>query len=260
MKAISKYQSAFWGSFFLLLIVHLQWQYKNILKASANLPDSFTLKQEDILLKSRLSNLKKLPDAGFQNLISDWVFLQFLQYFGDKETRQKIGYRVSPEFFEVIIRNDPRYAPFYFYLSTSSTLYAGQPGRTVTLMNEGLQHMTPQTPSNSYLVWRTKAIDELLFLGDGEAARSSFIKAAEWAEQSPDSSARQVVHSSRQMADYLENNPNSKPAQINAWAGILLTPVDEKTKQLVIQKIEELGGTITIENGELRVDYRVENE
>jgi hypothetical protein len=50
----------------------------------------------------QLELLGKMPTFGFDNLIADWVFLKFLQYFGDDEARQLTSYQLSPEYFEVI--------------------------------------------------------------------------------------------------------------------------------------------------------------
>ena len=36
-----------------------------------------------------LKLLTRLPSLGFDNLMANWTFLRFLQYFGDDEVRQK---------------------------------------------------------------------------------------------------------------------------------------------------------------------------
>ena len=32
----------------------------------------------------KINLLKNLPDFGFNNLVADWIYLQFIQYFGDR--------------------------------------------------------------------------------------------------------------------------------------------------------------------------------
>jgi hypothetical protein len=257
MKGILRYWEFLAVGVFLALTATLQWQRLEQHRQQAETAPE-TVERLEMLQASQLNLLKKTPAFGFDNLLADWTFLQFLQYFGDEPARQQTGYRLSPEFFEVIVKNDPLYTLYYLFLSASSSIYAADPGRSVLLMEEGLQSMTPEIPIDSFIVWRYKAIDELLFLGDGEAARQSYLKAAEWAEQSSHPEAAEVARLSRESAEFLANNPTSKSARINAWVNVLLNAVDGSTQQLAIQKIEELGGTITIENGELRVDYRVE--
>ena len=48
----------------------------------------------------RLTFLKKIPTFGYDNLIANWIYLNFLQYFGDDEIRSKTGYGLSPQLIE----------------------------------------------------------------------------------------------------------------------------------------------------------------
>jgi hypothetical protein len=106
--------------------------------------------------KVRLNLLQKVPAFGFDNLLGDWAFLNFIQYFGDDEARAATGYRLSPDYFDVIIDRDPKFLQAYFFLSGSGSLYAGMPERSVTLMEKGLKSLSPQSPPKSYYVWRYK--------------------------------------------------------------------------------------------------------
>lgn len=202
-----------------------------------------TLQRQDAIEKQRLQVLQHLPAFGFDNLIADWVFLSFLQYFGDDEARAKIGYDLSPEYFEVIVRRDPRFVRGYLFLSQSTSLFAAMPQRTIALMERGLTTLTPQVPPNSYYVWRYRGIDELLFLGDAQAAQRSFSQAAAWASQHPDPDSQQVAQLSRSMAGFLAENPRSQSALVGAWSMVLQSAVDERTRQRAIAQIKALGGT-----------------
>ncbi len=202
-----------------------------------------TLQRQDAIEKQRLQVLQHLPAFGFDNLIADWVFLSFLQYFGDDEARAKIGYDLSPEYFEVIVRRDPRFVRGYLFLSQSTSLFAAMPQRTIALMERGLTTLTPQVPPNSYYVWRYRGIDELLFLGDAQAAQRSFSQAAAWASQHPDPDSQQVAQLSRSMAGFLAENPRSQSALVGAWSMVLQSAVDDRTRQRAIAQIKALGGT-----------------
>ncbi|HEY9738699.1 MAG TPA: hypothetical protein V6D06_20540 [Trichocoleus sp.] len=209
--------------------------------------------------RMRLSLMRKTPSFGFDNLVADWTFLNFLQYFGDLSVRSQVGYRASPEFFEVIVAKDPYFIDPYLFLSVSTSLYAGDPERTVALMNQGLASMTPQVPNGGYVVWRYKGIDELLFLGDGAAARESFAAAANWAEQSSDPNAAAVAAASRQTAEFLAQNPASKAAQISAWIQVSNYAFDDQTKRLAVERIQALGGEILdLGQGRVTVRYRTD--
>jgi hypothetical protein len=196
--------------------------------------------------KVRLNLLQKVPTFGFDNLLADWAFLGFLQYFGDDEARAATGYRLSPDYFDVIINRDPKFLKAYFFLSGSSSLYAGMPERSVALMEKGLKSLSPQSPPKSYYVWRYKATDELLFLGDAQAARQSYEKAAEWASTYSDEESKNIVAVSRRTAEFLTRNPLSKSAQVNAWSMVLSNALDDRTRKIAISRIEALGGKVII--------------
>jgi hypothetical protein len=191
----------------------------------------------------RLSLVQKLPSLGYGNVISDWAFLQFLQYFGDEPARKRTDYSLSPEFFEVAIAQNPRFLETYTFLSTSTSIYAGLPERSVAIMSKGLDRLTPAIPQ-AYYAWRTKAIDQLLFLGDAKGAQTSFETAAEWAEKSAEPGSQNVVKFSRQTAQFLANNPKSTYAQFSAWVMVLSNAPDDRTRQTAAERIRLLGGKI----------------
>lgn len=195
--------------------------------------------------KVRLALLKKAPSLGFGNLIADWTFLSFLQYFGDEPARQKTDYLLSPDYFEVILGHDPYFIPAYTFLSTSTSIYAGLPDRSTALMKSSLQSLKPNVPPQSYTVWRQLGIDQLLFAGDAQAARQSFLTAAQWAAQSADPTSRTTARLSQQTADFLATNPNSKTAQVAAWVMVLTNAPDGRTRATATQRIEALGGKIS---------------
>jgi hypothetical protein len=194
----------------------------------------------------RLNLLKKIPSFGYDNVIADWVYIDYLQYFGDNDVRDKIGYSLSPEYFEVILKRDPRFLEAYLGLSVSTSLYAGMPERSIVLMNKGLRFLSPQVPKKSYYIWRYKGTDELLFLGNSQAARESFSQAANWASNSANEESKNVAFISEKTAEYLKNNPDSKYARIATWTMVLQNNIDDKTRKRAIKEIENLGGKVVI--------------
>ncbi|MBD0337470.1 MAG: hypothetical protein ICV62_18440, partial [Cyanobacteria bacterium Co-bin13] len=207
----------------------------------------------------RLTLLKNSPSFGFDNLVANWAFLNFLQYFGNYDVRSQVGYRTSPEFFEVIVDKDPYFTLPYLFLSTSTSLYAGEPERTVELMAQGLSAMTPETPEGGYRVWRYKGIDQLLFLGDGPGARQSFETAAAWADLATGPEAASVAEASRQTAAFLAENPASRAAQISAWIQVINYTNDEQTQRIAVERIEALGGEILVlDQGQVTVRYKAD--
>jgi hypothetical protein len=193
---------------------------------------------------TRLNLLQQMPSLGYDNLIANWEYLNFLQYFGDEELRAKTGYSLSPEYFEVILARDPRFLTAYKSLSSSTSIYAAMPERTIELMEQGLKSLSPQIPERSYYIWRYKGIDELLFLGNTQAAQKSFATAAAWARTYSDEESQNVALISQRTAEFLRNNPDSKYARISTWTMVLNNQIDERTRQRAIREIEALGGKI----------------
>ncbi|BAY27698.1 hypothetical protein NIES2100_75230 [Calothrix sp. NIES-2100] len=192
----------------------------------------------------RLNFLKNAPSFGYDNLIADWVYIKFLEYFGDDEARKKTDYSFSPEYFEVILGRDPRFLAAYLGLSTSTSMYAGLPERSTALMEESLKFLSPKVPEKSYYAWRYKGIDELLFLGNSQAAKKSFLKSADWASKSADEESKYIANISQRTAQFISQNHNSKFAKISTWIMVLNNGVDATSRKRAIKEIEALGGKI----------------
>jgi hypothetical protein len=203
-----------------------------------------TIKKDLQLEQANLNLLKQIPTFGFDNVIADWAYLGFVQYFGDEEARKQTGYSFSPEYFEVILKRDPRFVTAYLALSTSTSMYAALPETSVKLTEQGLKQLSPWNPANSYYIWRYKAIDELLFLANSNAAKNSFQSAANWAKKHPDLESQESAQISEKTAQFLSKNPNSKIAQISAWTMVLQNGADQETQKRAIKAIETLGGKV----------------
>ncbi len=236
------------------VVVYLQTPQLASLKQRKSLTKA-VLGQQEAQLKAQLSIAKTLPTFGFDNLVADWHFIDFIQYFGDTEVRAKAGYGASMEYFEAMLDRDPRFLYAYFYLSSTGSLYAGQPEKSVSLMNSGLKSLSPKVPDRGYYIWRLKAVDELLFLGKVPDARNSMLTAANWARQSPTTEGQNVARLSQNTAAYLARNPNSKQAQFDAWNMVLGAAVDDFVIKRAIVGIRSTGGKVTISpSGEFKVE------
>jgi hypothetical protein len=198
--------------------------------------------------RAQLQVLQNTPAFGFDNLLSDWAFLRFLQYFGDDVARSKTDYRLSPDFFEVVIGRNPNFLLAYTFLSTSTSIYAGQPERTIAIAQKGIESLGPDRPPGSYYALRQLGIDQLLFMNDAAGARRSFETAADWARASTAEGSDRVADLSQQTAEFLANNPDSKFAQIAAWSMVLTTAPDQRTRETAVERIEEIGGQIVLQD------------
>ena len=196
--------------------------------------------------KANLLLIKHFPKFGFDNVIANWTFLRFLQYFGDQNARQKTGHALSPEYFEIFVNHNPKFIKPYHFMSPVVSLFAGRPDKSVKFTHQGLQSLSPETSPNAYMLWIFKASDELLFLGDNQAARQSYSQAAEWAQRNPDPEAQRIGGIAAKTAQFLATNPDSKNARISAWLMILHNAVDNEARQRSIAEIQSLGGQVII--------------
>lgn len=212
---------------------------------SSQLTKADYLRQEQAQ-KINLNILSNIPAFGFDNLLSDWIMLRFIQYFGDGEAREKIGYSLSPKYFEGVVERNPRFIEAYPMLAPASSIFAGQPEKSVALIEQGLKSISPKTSPLSYYLWVYKGIDEMLFLGNTEAAKQSYEMAAKWAETYKDPASQEIAANTRQTAQFLAKDPDSKIARIGAWSMVLSSAPDEKTQQRAISQIKALGGEIII--------------
>ncbi len=235
-------------------VIALQLPQLNSLSNKSETASAADIQRDLESERLRLKLMQKLPSFGFDNMVGNWVFLDFAQYFGDEVVRDKSDYSLSPEYFEVIIARDPYFLDAYRFLSSSTTLYAGMPDRTVSLMQKGLKSLAPKIPDQAYYIWRYKGTDELLFLGNSQAAKQSFETAGEWADAYTDDDSKDIAKLSHQTAQFLAKNPNSKSAQVSAWSSVLNNAFDDRVRKIAISRIQALGGKVSITpDGQVKV-------
>jgi hypothetical protein len=228
------------------IIVQLQQPKLKILSQS-NL-SSRDYEREENREDVQVNLFKNLPAFGFDNLFADWGMLQFIQYYGDEEARKKTGYHLSPDYLEVIVNNDPRFVLAYMIISPASSINAGRPDRTISLMNRGLKSLTPDI-EKAYYVWLYKGVDELLFLGDIPEAKKSYSMAGDWANQAGNKFMASMAQGT---AKFLSTKPDSRRARVGAWFMVYINVPDKETKALAKRNIERLGGKmIFYDNGRI---------
>jgi hypothetical protein len=206
--------------------------------------DPLALQKENRSRANQLDLMKKIPKFGFNNLAANTTFIDFLSYFGSIEARNVNGYGLGFDYFDVVLKEDPRFFLAYYYLSGVGASYLASPDKTVKIMNEGFKSIKPNSPKYSYYLWRLKGTNELLFLGESQMAKVSMEKAADWARQAGDEEGQRVARISSSTAKFLAKNPGSKQARFGAWASILDSAIDNSARYLAITKIRELGGKV----------------
>jgi hypothetical protein len=198
----------------------------------------------------------RTPTLGFDNILADWNLLKFIQYFGDISARKQTGYELTPQFFQAIVKNDPRFTQALLMLSSANSLYALSPQKTVELLNQALTSITPQLSPLAPYIWTYKGVDEMLFLGDSKAAQHSYEMGAKWALERGGEEGKAVAKRNSETAQFLATNPNSKKARTASWMSILGNAINEETKQRAIKEIIALGGKVSINNnGEIAITF-----
>ncbi|TVQ48553.1 MAG: hypothetical protein EA365_01360 [Gloeocapsa sp. DLM2.Bin57] len=212
--------------------------------------DKSSLTQEEALKEEqqkrlRLNILEQLPTFGYNNLLANWIFLDFIQYYGDGPARNLTGNTLSGDYFASVINKDPRFVGAYFILAPATSLFGGDPLRSIALMDEGLEYLTPQTDL-AYQIWIYKAIDETLFLGDYETAQRSYEIGANWALYHDTDQARNAARRAQETAAFLATNPDGRLVQASAWMGVYTNARDDQTRELALKKMEQLGAEVII--------------
>lgn len=216
--------------------------------------DLLEYQRQEAKEKTTASLLAKMPSFGYGNLIADWSYLKFLVYFGDGDVRRHTGYTATSDLFKTVVKNDPRFVEAYFMISPVNSLFAGNPKESTELIAQGLASINPQSHPDSYFLWIYKAIDELLFLGDSAAAKSSYDNGIQWASYYNNDRSKAVSSRMKAMSRFLADNPDSVEVQIGSWFQLLTNAKDDATRQKAINNIEKLGGIITVSpNGTVKV-------
>lgn len=236
------------------IVTQLQWS-KMVKQEDQKILSKEEYLREEKDTATNIQLLSKIPSLGFDNLVGNAAFLSFIQYFGDDNARNATGYSVTPKFFEVAVDRDPLFLDMYPMLSSTITLYGGYPAKSIELLEKGTQAIPEDLKSEAYFLFQAKATDELLFMGQPKAAEKSYLKAAEWAAKSDLEENQNIAKQSLQTADFLSKNPDSKNAQIASWFNILNSSIDERTQALAVQQIQQLGGVVSYQEGQLNITF-----
>jgi len=210
--------------------------------------ENIDYKKKERALKATTNLQKNLPSFGYENLVADWNFLKYVQYFGDTEARDKVGYSVVGDYFETIVAKDPKFIKANLSLSAGNSIFAGEPKKTIALLEKSAKSLTPKMKDYTFMIFSYKAVDEILFLGDLKAAIQSYSTAAEWAEQRNDKIGDHVANLYRNTIKFLATNPDSSSTQVSGWYMILQRNNDPRIQKYAIQKIEDLGGEVIMDS------------
>jgi hypothetical protein len=242
LRAVTKLLTALSPFICLAGIVILQGQeYKKSVR-KLNSADYLAQEQE----QARLINWQKQSAYfGFDNLQADLSYLNFVQYFGDKSARETIGYKLVPDYFSTVSSIDPRFTQAHLRLAIANSMYAGNPEKTIAFMEQILQSVDPKSAQAEYL-WTSKGLDELLFMGDKQAAIGSYNMAANWADLTKGDRVDKIEIKDLELALESTNEIDLKEAQIFAWSSVLVNIKDYQRKQEILDKISNFKAEVLV--------------
>lgn len=229
-----------------VVAVTLQWVRLDRLRQAQIDP---VLEQEQFALQ--LAVLDRLPSFGFKNLLADWTFLQYLQYFGDEAAREQTGCTLNATYLDLVTRYDPRFFTAYLFVPSGVSYCQGEPERSITLLDRGLDAMSADLQDNVFSLAVLKALDRLLLLGDVPKAIADYEQAADIAAQSE--RFAHIAPRLRQTAEFLRNNPNSIEPRFIGWQEVYYNATDDRVRERAIAELKALGAEVRRqEDGTLR--------
>ncbi len=233
-------------------IVAVQKPYADNLSSQANIDYVKAEKQLKIV-----NNIQKqIPAFGFGNLVANYNFLSYIQYFGDNKAREATGYSSITDYFEAVAKHDPRFIRAFLSLSTANSVFAGQPEKTVALLDKSIETVAPnrQKMPDAFYLWNYKGIDQILFLGDISGAKNSYLNSAKWSGERGDDNGKFASDRAMETVNFLASNPDPKKVQIAGWMSVLTSAKDDRTKEHAIAQLKALGAEVVITaQGELQV-------
>lgn len=235
------------GTIALAALIGVILMQRSQLDQASELSENPKQAEEQEALKLKL--LSRSPTFGFDNVLSDWVFLNFLQYYGDDAAREKTGYSLSPQYLDMVTRLDPRFTDVYMFISSAVSYQLGKPDLAIDLMKRGTEALSPKANPKAFQVWRFMGLDQLLLQGDVPGSIHSHEMAADWVKGTPDEDLAPLFQGT---AKFLRNDPNSLTVRVFSWGSIYEQARmvgDKQTQERAKQAIADLGGKIFERDG-----------
>ncbi|MDX2272679.1 MAG: hypothetical protein NW237_12155 [Cyanobacteriota bacterium] len=191
-----------------------------------------------------------LQGLGYGNLASGWLWLEFIQYYGDVRIRSQKGYDLADDYLDKMTQADPRFLLAYRIASLVLAYRAAEPDEAVALLDRATQYITPDwIPEEAWKLYVDRALLNFLFLGDPEAAKQDYFKAAEWYEKLYPGYGNQW----RDLGESLANKEHIDRIRFDVWMSVFNASDDPETREFVFQELLKLGRVVRLPSGEMRL-------
>ncbi len=180
-----------------------------------------------------MNSAARLPDArvvkllalGFDDVLFDYYWLEFIQYIGDVQKRQLDHSEKAAEYLNLLTKLDPHFIPAYYF----AAIVLGEQNQSSTaanLIDQGIA----ANPDNWYLPY-IAGINQYLFAHDERRAAQYYLMASKF-PAAPDWLERQ--------AKILEANIPSTIKEINVWDSMYTSAPNQAVKERAFEKLVAL--------------------
>ncbi|HEY9732224.1 MAG TPA: hypothetical protein V6C89_09935 [Drouetiella sp.] len=168
----------------------------------------------------------KLAALGFDELIFDWYWLEFIQYLGDRKSRQSDQSAKAERYLDLLSTLDPHFTPTYYFAAIILGGDQNHAANAEKIIDRGIA-ANPE----SWLLPYAAGMNQYLFAHNEKRAARYYQMAAKLPE-APDWIGRQ--------AKILEANIPSIIKEINVWDSMYRSSTDASVKQRALEKLVTL--------------------
>jgi hypothetical protein len=168
----------------------------------------------------------KIASLGYDDLLADYYWLRFIQYFGGGEARQRDRYASAEKYLRLIVMLDPHFLAAYDFVAFGVGGEEGRPDTAKEILDFGISHN-----QDSWRLPFLAGINEYLFARN-ELEAANYYDIASRRPHAPPWLARQ--------AGILRTKLPSTMKAINVWKSAYETAVDNSIKRKAQSELVKL--------------------
>lgn len=207
-----------------------------------------------VFLRQRIESRELWARLGFENLSSDLIWLDFIQYFGDTVRGVNKEKDHSFEYLSSITRADPKFIDAYLFSMVALAWKQARPDLAVALLRQGAFEISPSDDIRSYRIWYQIALIEALWNGNSAMAVVAFDRAASAIQEVPNAQRETAgisftASGLRSLGRRLEAAPNSEQILFDLWLQVFNDASSVEAQALALTRLKDLGGVKYLPDG-----------
>jgi hypothetical protein len=168
----------------------------------------------------------KMLSLGYDRLLADYYWLEFVQYVGDTVPRERDRYAQASRYIDLIVTLDPQLVQAYYFAAFIIGKEQNRPKEAAEFIERGMR----ANQDNWYLPFLA-GVNQYLYAHNEEEA-SRYYRLASTYPKAPTWLARQ--------ADILKAKIPSSIKEINIWDGLYTSAKDSESKEKARAKLYSL--------------------